>query len=427
MTTITATPNASTGAVDILISQTSVVTQVLRSNAYGVQQLRSMTGQFPTAASGTTVLTDYENSNGVNTYIAYCDDQTVRTNLCPNPSFETGLSSWTNEINSTSVQSSGAAYSGTHSAKVTKNVATTSSTGFKFSVATTVGQAYTLSAWVMSASGNPQLAWTNQNVASPSVTANGTWQRTTFSFNAVATTTNLFLVFQNVGAVGDAYYIDAVLLEASSTLGGYFDGSTTGDSDNVYAWTGTANASTSTYTHHTRNVSTTATVALDAPWLLCPIAPNYSEEATSVTAFNSARSTNSTVHQIIGRADPIVVMGKLGTRTGKLEVFTSSVSDAERLSRVFSRGETVLLKQPIDQLDMYFTALNVAVDPYAVDAPDTTMFKLTLDFTEVTRPYGDLAGALGWNYDALSSAYANYDAVTANFATYDDLTLDSSV
>jgi hypothetical protein len=46
-----------------------------------------------------------------------------------------------------------------------------------------------------------------------------------------------------------------------------------------------------------------------------------------------------------------------------------------------------------------------------------------VNYQEVTRPPGNLAGALGWTYDALATSYPSYDAMLSDFATYDDLTL----
>ena len=250
MSTITATPNPATGAVDITIAQDSSIAKVLRSNDYGTQEVRVAAGQFPTAATGTTVFSDYECAQGTNSYSA---------------------------VDSTGAQ-----------------VATTS-----------------------------------------------------------------------------------------------------------------------------------VEVAIDMPWLLVPIAPNYSEQAQSVTNWGFSRNTNSTKHQIIGRSDPIVVLGKLGTRTGTLEIYSASVSDAERLVRVFSRGEIVLLKQQVSGADMYFTADSLEVSPYNAIGQDATAYKLAVQYTEVSRPYGNLAGALGWTFDALASTWPTFDEMARHYATFDDLTLDS--
>lgn len=251
-TTITAAPDTATGSVTLTVAHDVSVSRVLRSNAYGLQEVRAASGQLPSAATGTTILTDYEAGHGVNQYLVY---------------------------NASGVQ--------------------------------------------------------------------------------VA--------------------------------------------------------------------STTATLSVDAPWLTVPIAPNYSEQVQMITNYSAGRSTNSFVHQIIGRADPIVSMGKLGTRTGTLEMHAETLESAERLARVFSRGEAVYLKQQVQGMDMYFIPEDIDVSPYTVAGQDATEYRFAVSYREVSRPFGGLAGALGWTFDALASAYPSFDAVTAAYADFDALTLGDTL
>lgn len=247
MTTLTATPDGALGTVALTITQTASVTSVTRADRNGVASVRAAAGQLPTAATGTTILTDYEAAQGVNTYTVYHADGSVAA-------------------------------------------------------------------------------------------------------------------------------------------------------------------------------TQTASLVLARPMLLVPIAPNYSEAVDTITNYDAGRQSHSTAHRIIGRADPIVVMGKLGSRQGTLEVFTSSLEDAARVVRVFDRGEAVLLKQALAGMDMYFTADSLDVSPYEVQG-EQTRWKLSIAYQEVIRPYGNLAGALGWTFDALASAYPSFDAQLAAYTSFDNLTL----
>jgi hypothetical protein len=248
MTTLTATPDTATGSIQLSITQTNSVTKILRSDSNGIAEVRAASGQIPSAATGTTVISDYEAANGVCNYTV-----------------------------------------------------------------------------------------------------------TTTDASDIAT--------------------------ASATL----------------------------------------TVA--KPWLMVPIAPNYSETVETVTNYSAGRSSRSTVHQIIGRADPLIVLGKLGTRTGTLEIWTESIVSANKLARVFDRGEVVMLKQPVSGMDMYFTADDLEISPFNVEGPDLTRYKFTVRYTEVVRPYGNLAGALGWTFNALASRYSTFDQILSDYATFDALTL----
>lgn len=181
--------------------------------------------------------------------------------------------------------------------------------------------------------------------------------------------------------------------------------------------------------YHADGTTATAAASLvvEAPWLLVPIAPNYSEQVATITDYSAGRSTASTVHAIIGRPDPVVVLGKLGTRTGSLDVFTASLADAARVVRVFDRGEVVMLKQSVPGLDMYLVAQDLSVAPYSVQGEEDTRYKLTVRYQEVIRPSGDLAGALGWTFDQMALEYSTFDSITANFASFDDLTLKDTI
>jgi hypothetical protein len=116
-------------------------------------------------------------------------------------------------------------------------------------------------------------------------------------------------------------------------------------------------------------------------------------------------------------------MGKLGDRTGTLQIFCQSYSDARRLERIFERGEIVQLRQRVEGMDMYLTATGIPVAPYAVQGETDTRWSLSINYVEVRRPIGLLAGALGWTFDAMAADFVSYDAVTAAFTDYDALTL----
>lgn len=169
--------------------------------------------------------------------------------------------------------------------------------------------------------------------------------------------------------------------------------------------------------------SATTTLNLEKPWLIVPIAPNYSEEVEVITNISAGRNTQTTVHTIIGRADPLVVQGKLGTRMGTLELWAADYEDSLRLTRVFDRGEAVLLKQRVPGMDMYFAVTGISVDPYSVEGPEETIYRVGVQYQEVKRPYGFLAGGLGWTFEKLANDYESFDSVTAAFLTFDDLTL----
>jgi hypothetical protein len=174
-------------------------------------------------------------------------------------------------------------------------------------------------------------------------------------------------------------------------------------------------------------VTASATLVIDKPWLSVPVMPQYSEQVDMVTSYGSTREAATTVHRPLGRADALVVMGKLGDRSGSLELYCATYADARRLERVFERGEVVQLRQRVPEMDMYFTVTGIPVAPYQALGEDGTRWALTINYVEVRRPLGLLAGALGWTFDALAVDFASFDEVAAAFADFDALTLGDAI
>lgn len=186
----------------------------------------------------------------------------TRTNLITNPSLETNTTGWSGTNVTTSRSTSYAKY-GSNSFK---GVVTTTGTNryldyFNTAVPVNAGQTYTYSCWVyLPTTNTADISLTLQvhpwraagflagiNLDTETVTR-GTWTRFSGTFTAPATATSaLFRILNTASWVaGQEIYIDGALLEQSSTLGDYFDGSSTVPIG--CAWTGTANASSSTQT-----------------------------------------------------------------------------------------------------------------------------------------------------------------------------------
>lgn len=196
---------------------------------------------------------------------------TTRTNLVTNPSFETNTTGWT-ASSATVARITTDAWSGSACAQVTSTATSYNNiiTGF---IAVTAGQQYTLSAYAKNVSGNTRtvyvaIQWftsagvyiSETNSASQGTLAAGsawTIRNCTGTAPATATQAKVVLLTGTTGlSAGWLTNWDGVLFEQSSTVSWYFDGSTyvTDLNDQapqsvVTAWTGTANASTSTATY----------------------------------------------------------------------------------------------------------------------------------------------------------------------------------
>ena len=203
-----------------------------------------------------------------------------RQNLIPNPSFETNTTGW-NANGSTNTRVAGTWGSGSWAYQVVATGTGLSGTFSDFaSFPVTEGQAYTASGYVKSISGTlrqVQIGLNWYNGAGTSISASTTNSTLTTSSQRISVTATapvgavhaLISVYGlGTGTVGDTWQLDSVLVEAGSALRSYFDGTSTeqdynGFTLNTQAWSGTANASTSTTSWYTTNllptISTTPT------------------------------------------------------------------------------------------------------------------------------------------------------------------------
>jgi hypothetical protein len=169
----------------------------------------------------------------------------TRTNLLINPSFETNTTDWSGIMTRVTTDY----YVGTASAKMICTAIDNQMYTSKYSAP--VGVAYTGSAYVKGEVGKSiklgVSAWdaTNTYLGNKyaTVTATGSWQRISVTYTTPANTTGVQVSILNAYAGAHTFYVDAVMLEQSASLGTYFDGST--PIVNGVMWSGTANASTS--------------------------------------------------------------------------------------------------------------------------------------------------------------------------------------
>lgn len=188
----------------------------------------------------------------------------VRTNLVTNPSFELTASPYFVGFGSATIQRLADTIMGGFSLQ---QIVTAAGNSFVYhgpatgGTAITPGTVYTASAFVKAVTGLPPLqmglAWRDSSgtlvggvVYGTSVTPQGLGNIVRPYVTATAPTgavTVQVIMGSATAASGDEYHWDGVMLEASSVLGRYIDGSLT---SNVftYAWSGAAHASASTVT-----------------------------------------------------------------------------------------------------------------------------------------------------------------------------------
>ena len=164
----------------------------------------------------------------------------TRTNLITNPSFEVDTAGWGSTSNCTIARSTADLYSGSASLLLTST--STSFTTFTNSYQpVSPGKTYTASMYVKQVSGTRGLQIAFQFLSSTGATTQvkgatvtpttSAWSRASVTTTAPADATQVYVFISHVvtGSIGDATYVDAVLMEQGA-LDTYFDGYTTGAS-----------------------------------------------------------------------------------------------------------------------------------------------------------------------------------------------------
>jgi hypothetical protein len=184
----------------------------------------------------------------------------ARTNLCTNPSFEVNTTGWSVFLGATIARTTLITpIDGLSTGQATWPTATVSNTAVGYPTAVTNGQTYTFSVYAYVPLGNPRVQVAELSGLGSSVSFvrrdttgfNDGWVRLDYTLTAAATTTYTFIVRTfDASTAGQVAFIDAAMVENTTLgVGSYFDGSNGG------AWTGTADASTSTQSTQTLTVT----------------------------------------------------------------------------------------------------------------------------------------------------------------------------
>jgi len=172
-------------------------------------------------------------------------------------------------------------------------------------------------------------------------------------------------------------------------------------------------------------VTASCTLELENPWLFTPLQPAYSAAVKALTGYSARRASRSSVIEPLGRPDAIVISRAMGQRSGALTAYAGSYAEAAAMLDACDRGEILMLRQAEHTgMDMYFTAREAGIEVLTADAGNT-LFGVSLEYLEVARPGGDLAGALGWTFAAAALSAPDFATITRRYATFEDFRLDN--
>jgi hypothetical protein len=210
------------------------------------------------------IVTLYPNPARIYTYfiVGGYTTTTTRTNLVPNPSFETNTTGW-GATNATATRDTSQSYSGSASYKLVAIAAAQMYSGTSPFVPVSAGTQYTFSYYAKTESGtrnaNAPINWYTSGgvfisqTSGATTSLNTSWQRVTQTVTAPVNAARAIAYINIPSAfVGLTIYADAILFEQASSALPYFDGTYadtyTGYTLTSQGWSGTANGSTSTAT-----------------------------------------------------------------------------------------------------------------------------------------------------------------------------------
>lgn len=416
----------------------------------------------------------------------------TRTNYITNPSFETGTTGWTATRGVIAAVTTSAQV-GTKSLQFTCNVTTNVASGQYVQgpvVDVVAGDVWTASAYVLWVGNGYGSQVSIQWLAADAVTevsrstrafaiTPGAFSRQyiTGTAPAGASKARVLIGTYNEAMPNNAQFrIDAVMLEKSGTLGDYFDGSVPDTAGVDYAWTGTADASTSTVTLVTptavsvsrvntvngtvspvRNAEPATLVAgtwigqdyevpLDDPFYYRATAASApSVDVTSPTYVMPAQGRTMLKHpgqpalnmvvnptkgpdlsrpvaqgvfDVLGRDYPVAVSMRRSSARGTLELVTFTDAEAANLVTMLIDGMPLLLSTPSGYgLGNRYIAVADLDEARLSPLGSEQARSWTLPFVTVDRPAG-AALAVGNTWADVTSTYSTWGALLSGEGTW---------
>lgn len=165
-------------------------------------------------------------------------------------------------------------------------------------------------------------------------------------------------------------------------------------------------------------------MSLETPWLGVPIMQSYAQPIDAVLTYGAGVAGRTTVHEPPGREDPIVILRKMGTRRGSMELWAGLFSRTTDILRALKRGEVMMLRQGENAgQDMYFVAESAGINTLSEEGEES-QFSVTVDYVEVARPAGFIASAPGWDFAQLAASAEDFLQIATRYQDFQSLALD---
>jgi hypothetical protein len=156
----------------------------------------------------------------------------------------------------------------------------------------------------------------------------------------------------------------------------------------------------------------------DAVWLKFITQPALNRKVDFMGRTDVSRDSRTSVYNVVGRSDPVVVSDVHSSRTFTIKVKTETVGATEALDHALSQGLPCYLQVPatINTPSMY-----AVVGSYSFEAPATKSLRniWTIPLTEVAAPPPSIVSPQA-TWQELIDKYATWQDVLDNVPTWLD-------
>jgi hypothetical protein len=136
---------------------------------------------------------------------------------------------------------------------------------------------------------------------------------------------------------------------------------------------------------------------------------------TFATTWDSTRNARTTVHEVIGRPDPIAVLRAAALQAGTITFVCPDYLTAEQLAEQLALPRVFMLRQAdVPGLGLYFVVTTLGL----TNTEPAPHWQLSVQFAEVSWPNGGYLPITVWTYAQLAATYPDYNALATAFVDY---------
>lgn len=178
---------------------------------------------------------------------------------------------------------------------------------------------------------------------------------------------------------------------------------------------------------HTQTIDTPVIADPGYVWLKSPGLPATNTLVQMESPLSWDRAARSTVYEVRGRTNPIVVSDVRAGRTGSITVLVWDENASALLNALLDTGSAALIQaMPGHGVEgnLYVSIQDVSVSPLTGDAREAG-WRWTLAITEVDRPVGGVQGSATNTWQNVFDDYDTWDEVFSAFDSWADVLISS--